>query len=97
MIRAIIENVLKEPAGIWKLEEMELACGNGNEFWPVFIDIIIPVRHNGLSFMSALSSSSLGFVMMQALFRNLLRNKSKTAHQTSIVKNAVEAMRQRQW
>lgn len=79
MIRAIIENVLDEPAGICKLEEMELACSNGNEFRLMFIAIINPVDHSGVSFMSALSSSSLGFLMMQALFRNLIRNKSENS------------------
>ena len=78
---------------------MELACSNGNEFWLMFIDIIIPVDHNGKTLMSALSSSTCsivqrlhgfkadpsgamscsGFLMRQALFKNLIAKATKEA------------------
>lgn len=63
----------------------------------MFIDIIIPVDHNGITFKSALSSSTCSivqrrhgfdadpsgamscsiFLMMQALFRNLMKTSNK--------------------
>ena len=77
---------------------MELAWSTGNEFWLKFIDMMIPVDHNGKTLISALSSSTCstvqrlhgfeaepseamscsGFLMIQALFKNLRAQKQQS-------------------
>lgn len=67
--RAMMVNIPNDPAGTWKLEpwrlkrlSMEVACSSWNELWLVFMDIIIPVDHIGMTFINALSSSTLSVV-----------------------------------
>lgn len=66
MIITMTANNPNDAAGIWKLEvmclSMEFAWSIGNVLWLTLIETMIPVDHNGITLISAFSSSTCSAV-----------------------------------